>query len=178
TNDEGKIIFNNLEVGKYYLQETKAPKGYVLSDKKYEFEITERQKQPIEIEAINEHETVEIPVEKVWQIDGETGSVTVKLLPTEETLELNEANEWKGTFTDLRKYDGSGNEITYSVEELDVTGYVTEIEGSQEDGFTITNINETSDSGEKIWLDDESSDRPKSINFALLADGFELRRNK
>ena len=42
TNKEGKIVFDNLEYGNYYYQETKAPEGYKIDDKLYLFEIKEQ----------------------------------------------------------------------------------------------------------------------------------------
>ncbi|MFD3445641.1 SpaH/EbpB family LPXTG-anchored major pilin [Microbacteriaceae bacterium 4G12] len=41
TNANGNIRVLGLEYGKYYFQETKAPAGYVIDPKKYEFSITE-----------------------------------------------------------------------------------------------------------------------------------------
>ncbi|WP_460411696.1 MSCRAMM family protein, partial [Paraclostridium bifermentans] len=42
TNKEGRIVFDNLEYGNYYYQETKAPEGYKIDDKLYLFEIKEQ----------------------------------------------------------------------------------------------------------------------------------------
>lgn len=39
TNAQGKITFNKIPDGKYYLQETQAPTGYELSDEKHRFEV-------------------------------------------------------------------------------------------------------------------------------------------
>lgn len=39
TDKNGKIVIDNLEFGKYYYQEIKAPYGYVVDEKKYEFEL-------------------------------------------------------------------------------------------------------------------------------------------
>lgn len=35
-SEKGRVVFENVEMGKYTIQETKAPDGYVLSNKKYE----------------------------------------------------------------------------------------------------------------------------------------------
>src|SRR5699024_10285791 len=74
-------------------------------------------------------------------------------------------------FTDLDKYDESGEEITYSSEEVEGEGYETTI-----DGFDITNlrVGETEVTGTKTWLDDDSEDRPDSITVYLLANGEQV----
>lgn len=41
TGEDGKIRIQGLEYGEYYFKETKAPKGYMLSNKEYAFTITE-----------------------------------------------------------------------------------------------------------------------------------------
>ena len=41
TDENGKIIIKNLVVGKYYIMEKEAPKGYTLNEEKMYFEITE-----------------------------------------------------------------------------------------------------------------------------------------
>ncbi|WP_032122374.1 SpaA isopeptide-forming pilin-related protein [Clostridium amazonitimonense] len=41
TDKNGLVEFKNVEYGKYSLKETKAPEGYIVSDKKISFEVTE-----------------------------------------------------------------------------------------------------------------------------------------
>ncbi len=92
--------------------------------------------------------TVEIPVEKIWA-DGNDKhadtSVEVQLMADGEEYEngkvlLNKENNWKYTFKNLPKYRNDGKtEIQYTVKEIEVSGYKSEISGNMEDGYTITN---------------------------------------
>ena len=90
--------------------------------------------------------TVEIPVEKIWKDerheDKRPTEITVTLyadgVATEKTLILSAANEWKGVFRNLpEKKDGKV--ITYTVKEVEVTGYESVCTGNQHDGFILTN---------------------------------------
>ncbi len=79
-------------------------------------------------------EKISIPVTKTW-VGKKADSVTVKLLAdnndTGKTLTLNEAEQWKGSFTDLLKYDGTdGHEIAYIIEEVKIDGYNSVIPNS------------------------------------------------
>lgn len=92
-------------------------------------------------------EDVSIPVEKVWEDDGNRDnlrptSVTVRLYAdgkdTGKSVALTEANGWKGRFDALPKYD-AGRLITYTVKEERVAHYDSSVSGNQTDGFTVTN---------------------------------------
>ena len=126
----------------------------------------------------------QVPVKKVWKDadnqDGKRpGSVTVKLLAdgqdTGKTLELNKDNNWSGSFTDL-DVNKAGKAIVYSVVEVTVTGYNSEVTGDPVSGFTITN-NYTPETvnvkATKNWDDANNQDgkRPTKITINLLADG-------
>ena len=131
---------------------------------------------------------INIPVEKFWEDnnnqDGKRpGSVTVSLYannqPTDQTLTLSEANGWKGTFENLDEYK-DGEKIVYSVKEVSVSGYTSNITDSPSGGFTITNsyTPETiTISGSKTWNDNNNQDgkRPASITIRLYANGTELK---
>ena len=135
---------------------------------------------------INTHapEQTAVTVTKSWQDandqDGiRPNDITVVLLangePTGETMILSEGNNWTGTFTDLDKYL-EGQVIAYTVEELKITGYVSQITGNAADGYIITNIHTPETvtiSGAKTWVDNDNQDgkRPASITINLLADG-------
>ena len=129
----------------------------------------------------------EVPVKKVWDDkDNQDGkrptSVTVKLLAdgqdTGKTLELTEANSWAGNFTNLDA-DKGGTPIKYTVVEVTVTGYTSDVTGDAVSGFTITNSYspETVDvKATKNWDDANNQDgkRPTKITINLLADGQQV----
>ncbi|ORO55359.1 adhesin [Streptococcus oralis subsp. oralis] len=129
----------------------------------------------------------EVPVKKVWKDannqDGKRPtSVTVKLLAdgqdTGKTLELNVANNWAGSFTNLDA-DKGGTPIQYTVVEVTVAGYTSDVTGDSASGFTITNSYspETVDvKATKNWDDANNQDgkRPTKITINLLADGHKV----
>ena len=125
-------------------------------------------------------ETINIPVTKVWNDsnnqDGKRATaVTIKLLAdgvdTGKTLVLNEANNWKGTFTGLAK-KANGVDIVYTIKEEPVpSGYTVAITGDTT-GFTVTNTYSPEKINipvTKIWQDNEDADkiRPESITVNL-----------
>lgn len=126
----------------------------------------------------------EVPVKKVWKDENNQDgkrptSVTVKLLAdgqdTGKTLELTEANGWAGSFKDLDA-DKGGTPIQYTVVEVTVAGYTSEITGDAASGFAIINSYspETVDvKATKNWDDANNQDgkRPTKITINLLADG-------
>ena len=127
---------------------------------------------------------MEVSVKKKWDDknnqDGKRpSSITVKLLAdgqdTGKTLELTEANGWAGSFKDLDA-DKGGTPIQYTVVEVTVPSYTSEVTGDAASGFTITNSYspETVDvKATKNWEDANNQDgkRPTKITINLLADG-------
>lgn len=128
-----------------------------------------------------------IPVTKVWNDNDNNDKirpdkVIVHLYANNEdtgkTLELNEKNQWKASFTDLDQYK-EGKKIVYTVVEDEVKGYKVGITGSQDTGYVLTNThgNETVEvKGTKTWDDQKDQDkvRPTKITIRLLADGKEI----
>ena len=126
----------------------------------------------------------EVPVKKVWKDENNQDgkrptSVTVKLLAdgqdTGKTLELNAANNWAGSFTNLDA-DKGGTPIKYTVVEVTVTGYTSDVTGDAASGFTITNSYSPETvvvKATKNWDDANNQDgkRPTKITINLLADG-------
>ena len=114
-------------------------------------------------------ESITVDLNATYMIDG----TPVTFLVDTETMDAD--GGWKCTFEDLFTRV-KGEQVTYSVEEEDVAGYVASVNGDAEGGFTITNTlgrEETlTISGKKTWedADDAQKTRPASIKVYLLRD--------
>ncbi|MDY4041276.1 MAG: Cna B-type domain-containing protein, partial [Collinsella sp.] len=114
-----------------------------------------------------------------------------------QSLTLNEENEWKGSFTGQYRYDSEGKALTYSVAETglgddgrlsvgsgsDARTFDVSVSGDQDSGFTVTNklVNpKLSVSVEKVWSDSDDQDgiRPDAVTVSLLANGKPARDAK
>lgn len=118
-------------------------------------------------------ESLSIPVEKVWENTGEDDlpdSVTVYLYQDGntqtpyKTLELTAAQEWKGTFTDVAA------EHTYTVGEAELTGFVSQVSGDAENGFTVTNTKLPSLTVSKT-VTGEMGDKTRDFTFTITLTG-------
>lgn len=136
---------------------------------------------------INSRQKTSLSGEKVWKDDNNNDglrptTITVKLLANNQEIssqEVSASTNWTYEFTDLYVYEeGHENEenylIDYTVKELNVPGYTTEVTGT-----TITNTHEIDKSVEvsvrKVWKDNNNQDGlRKEITVALLADGKEV----
>ena len=135
----------------YCLVERTAPAGYEISEEPVYFILSENPSSQMEYDLTGEQLYVgdtpvktSVPVVKKW-IGPAAGEVEVHLLAdgedTGRTLTLSEENNWSGTFEDLRKYNESGEEIKYTVQEVAVEGYDSAIEYAEDGSCTITNTN-------------------------------------
>src|SRR5699024_9866041 len=132
-------------------------------------------------------EQTSINVVKAWDDannqDGKRpNKITVKLLANgEETgkeVVLKEDNNWQDDFTEL-DVKANGEDIVYTIEEVEVEGYEVVQTGTSEDGYVLTNIYEPeliNIEGTKTWNDANNQDgkRPESITVRLLANGEEV----
>ncbi|PID79287.1 MAG: hypothetical protein CSB19_02575 [Clostridiales bacterium] len=115
-------------------------------------------------------ETVSVDVTKQWV--GKTGeSATIRLLADgveTQSVELNQANSWKHSFTDLPKYKAN-KAIVYTVTEDAISGYTTEITGDMTSGFVVKNTNTETVSVDvtKQWVGKTG----ESATVNLFADG-------
>lgn len=109
-----------------------------------------------DIPTITNRAVVEVRAKKVWDDNGADSSshpaVTFHLLqkvgdaqPTrvegqDRTIEAGASGgDLTVTWRNLPKRDAQGNEIAYSVEEEPLSGYSSQVTGSMNDGFTVTN---------------------------------------
>ncbi len=151
--------------------------------------------QPYSFVVTNSHTPEQITVSgtKVWDDAGNqdgkrpqyvrlnlsaNGEVVDSIDVSTDDAEEDNENVWAWAFSEHDKYK-DGVEIKYTVTEEEVTGYTTEITGSAEDGFIITNSYEpetTTISGNKTWEDDNDAQhmRPENITIRLHANGSEV----
>lgn len=109
-------------------------------------------------------EKTSITVVKTWDdTDDQDGirpdSITVVLIKdgetTDQTITLNADNNWEASFTDLDVYS-NGVAIEYSVEEVSVDGYTSEITGNMSEGFVITNTHTPTETTDPTTPDDST----------------------
>ncbi|WP_145086547.1 S-layer homology domain-containing protein, partial [Sedimentibacter saalensis] len=101
--------------------------------------------------------TIEIPVNKVWigEVPYESNGVVVNLMSGEQlidSLTLNEP-EWTDSFV-VPKYDDQGNEIQYTVEEVEIDGYISKVIKNENGSYTITNTETVDIFVQKYWIDE------------------------
>ncbi|AOM84066.1 Cna B-type domain-containing protein [Salisediminibacterium beveridgei] len=187
TDSNGEIIVEDLRPGKYEFEEVAPLDGYQPHWGNIEFELNfPHDEEQVEIDVAN-YELVSIDVDKQWNDDGNESNrpdeVTVELLQNGSSIgirtELTQENSWNYTFEELDAVDSNGDFYEYTVEEVNPgEGYQIQgtIEGTQEAGFTITNVETRDLSAEKIWLDDSDrlGERPDEVEFQLQRDGDPL----
>ena len=131
-----------------------------------------------------------IAVTKEWKDNSNVASkrpTSIKYVlkggatPIEEVVSGNNTTDadWNHTFTNVAKYNDSGDEITYTLEEQEVSAndfkfYKKAISGDYKAGFNVANTFEVPDEKvevqvNKVWEDDSNanSKRPTSIKYVL-----------
>ena len=162
----------------YTVKETEVPEGYTQ---------TVAATNPGQVVITNSHTSskTKVQVTKKWDDannqDGiRPASITVRLYkdgaPTEQTLELSEANQWYGTFETL-DVNAAGKALNYTVKEENVLeGYTLSIDDKDPAHLVLTNKHEPTVTQVKVtkkWDDANNQDglRPKSVKVQLYADG-------
>lgn len=80
TDENGEIFIDNLEIGTYYLRETKSLKGYKLTDKLIQVELTPEEPDKI-VEVTNDRDDTYITIHPNTSIDGHGGVKTGNMTP-------------------------------------------------------------------------------------------------
>ena len=162
----------------YTVKETEVPEGYTQ---------TVEATNPGQVVITNSHtpSKTKVQVTKKWDDannqDGiRPASITVRLYkdgaPTDQTLELSEANQWYGTFENLDA-NAAGKALNYTVKEENVPeGYTLSIDDKDPAHLVLTNKHEPTVTQVKVtkkWDDANNQDglRPKSVKVQLYADG-------
>jgi len=162
----------------YTVKETEVPEGYTQ---------TVEATNPGQVVISNTHtpSKTKVQVTKKWDdANNQDGirpeSITVRLYkdgaPTDQTLELSEANKWYGTFENL-DVNAAGKALNYTVKEENVPeGYTLSIDDKDPAHLVLTNKHEpnvTQIQVTKKWDDGDDKDglRPKTIKVQLYADG-------
>ncbi|MBQ9252486.1 MAG: Cna B-type domain-containing protein [Clostridia bacterium] len=126
---------------------------------------------------INTHtpETIDLTVSKIWDDNDNQDGMRPRSLNIElsngRRVTLSEGNGWSETITGLPRFS-SGEEITYSWTEEEVSGYEQTSSVTTGNSTVITNRHETDTTVAtviKVWDDDENRDglRPESITVSL-----------
>lgn len=165
----------------YTVKETEVPEGYTQ---------TVEASNPGQVVITNSHtpSKTKVQVTKKWDdANNQDGirpvSITVRLYkdgaPTDQTLELSEANQWHGTFENL-DVNAAGEAIHYTVKEENVPeGYTLSIDDKDPAHLVLTNKHEPTVTQVKVtkkWDDANNQDglRPKEIRVQLYAGDQKL----
>lgn len=117
---------------------------------------------------------------KTWDDDNDKygmrpDEITIRLLANgkeKASVKTSKAGGWKYFFTDCPEKDDEGKMIEYTIEEDEVPGYETVI-----DGYDVTNRSRLEAlTISKTWEDEDDQDgmRPDSITVHLLKNGQEI----
>lgn len=169
---EGLPTMENNEDIIYAVDEVEIPAGY-------EKEVTNKETKFI---ITNTHvpDVTKISVEKVWDDNNDQDGIrptTIKVQlyadgkASGRTVELSENNGWKYTWKDLDKQK-DGEDIVYTVDEIEIPDGYTKTVTNKGAVFTITNTHKpgtTEVKVTKVWKDsnDKYQKRPGSIRVQL-----------
>lgn len=158
--EEGKVSFDNLDLGLYLVRQTGKVDGYstispylvmvpVSNDSKWNYEVKSTPKTDI-------IRVMDLSVRKVWatsvsnvNLNNAPDYVEIALLNNGEvidTIKLSEDNNWEYTWNDIEKSDA------YSVKEINVPKGYTVTYQSDGNMFIVTNTTTLVQTGNMPWL--------------------------
>ncbi|MSR93835.1 Cna B-type domain-containing protein [Clostridiaceae bacterium 68-1-5] len=150
--------------------------GYVL--KEYEKNNIQLADDPEQNQLVvaNKEVRMDLPVAKIWQ-DGEENHtadrVTIKLKKngtlTGQTVLLHAGNNWSSRFTGLPRTDDTGTPISYTVEEVQIAGYISKVEQLQQGGQTAFRITNTPKTYPLVLKKTDQTDPGKKLQGAVFS---------
>ncbi|MBC1397666.1 Cna B-type domain-containing protein [Listeria fleischmannii] len=171
---DGEIHTGLLEPGDYQFIEVKAPAGYILDATPISFKVKPSAEHTIQLNKTNA-EGVLISGTKTWQDDSDKAqkrpdSITIWLYQNGKKLmskKVSKSDDWKYTFSSLKKYDSDGKAYVYTLKEDPVEGYET-----VQSGYDFTNVykaQETVQAG-GVKEDPKSPSQSDTINSSQTKD--------
>ena len=156
TDNNGKVLFDNLNLGVYYIKQTNKIKNFSQMDpilimlpkeinNSFEYNIDASPK----IEILD---LTDIKIKKIWNTDKKDkilNHVTIELYKDKEKIEtvtLNEENNWEIVIEGLPKSD------SYSVKEINLQKGYTVTYNLNEYTFTVTNTPSLVDTGQITYV--------------------------
>lgn len=187
TDENGRIVVENLKPGAYQFIETKAPADYVLDDKPIDFEIAKSQKESllitakntlipggVELTKVNVHDNGEKLAGAVFELQDQDGNVLEKGLTTDEAGKIT--------------IDGLAPGSYQFVETEAPTDFLTDstpipftIERSQTEKVTVTAENDLKKGSLEIYKvdsDDETVELEGASFDLLTAAGEKIASGK
>ncbi len=128
---------------------------------------------------------INIPIKKLW-FGMEDKSIEVQLLRDNEIIDkavITKEDGWKYSFDQLDLYDKKdGHEYEYTIKERVKPGYISEVKGTQKDGFEIRNTYSPKtteiniDLNKKIDGDPKKKDKFRFVMKSLDTDGHTFNK--
>ena len=132
-------------------------------------------------------ETTDVAGTKTWndydnKFNTRPESITVYLMQNgkeidKQIVKADKEGDWTYRFDNLPKYDAEGKVYTYMIQEENVPGYTSEINGYDLVN-TYRNTEKTAVSGTKTWndYDNKFNTRPESITVKLMQNDKEIAK--
>ncbi len=179
-NDRNELINYTLEEEPVVQDGFKFYKKSISGDMNDGFDVTNTFKIPTE--------TISVKADKHWEDNSNQAkkrptSIILRLKNGAEIVEdktlTGTGNDWTYTFENVPKYNQFGNEVNYSLEELetntgDLKFYNKDVAGTYKSGFTVTNTFNVPDEKVNVavtknWDDNSNVNgkRPTSIKYVL-----------
>ena len=184
-NDRNELINYTLEEEAVVEDGLKFYKKSISGDMNDGFDVTNTFKIPTE--------TISVKADKHWADNSNQAkkrpiSIILRLKNGAEIVEdktlTGTGDDWTYTFTNVPKYNQFGNEVNYSLEELetntgDLKFYNKDVAGTYKSGFTVTNTFNVPDEKVNVavtknWDDNSNANakRPASIKYVLSGNGL------